>query len=148
MMAKMKLDIESPEAIELLGIQCSWPAHRFVWSLNRTLDVALSRDKDYVLETSSSKSAGGLFDKEESRPFSVYRHENDLETLLLISNLSGGLALYDKGRSFDYLLHVESMQRDLSELIDDISDMPAVLAAARVTCRSGERAARPFEIME
>jgi len=147
-MAILRLNIEDEDTLELIGIQSSWPEHRLVWTLNKELEVLLERSEDYILETSLEASEQGLFSSEDKKEFSVFEYESDFERMVLVSNLSQGMALYDKGRPFDYLLRIDSSQRSLRDCSDLISEMKGILAVGRIDCGPGERASKPFNALD
>lgn len=147
-MAILRLNIEDEDNLELLGIQSNWPEHRLVWSLNKELGVLLERSEDYVLELEMGNNHHGLFSTDKEKEFSVFVFESDFERIILISNLAQGVALYDKGRSFDYLLRIDSAQRSLRDLSDQISEMKGILAVSKIDCDPGEKAAKPFNLLE
>ncbi len=147
-MAILRLDIEDDDTLELIGIQSSWPEHRLVWSLNKEMEILLERSSDYILEVDMDQREQGLFSAEGKKEFSVFLYESDFEQVVLVSNLSEGMALYDKGRSFDYLLRVDSGQRSLRDCIDQLSETKGILAVGRIECGPGEKAAKPFNDLD
>ncbi len=147
-MAILRLNIEDEDSLELIGIQSSWPEHRVVWQLNKELEVLLERSEDYVLELEANQDKQILFSSEKKGEFSVFFYESDFERITLISNLAQGIALYDKGRAFDYLLRIDSSQRSLRDLIDQISEMKGVLAVSKIECSPGDKAAKPFNLLD
>ena len=147
-MATLRLNIEDEDDLELLGIQSNLAEHRLVWSLNKELGVLLERSKDYVLELDMNQNPQSLFNTEKEKEFSVFVFESDFERITLISNLAEGVALYDKGRSFDYLLRIVSAERSFRDLCDQISEMKGILAVSKIEVDSGDKAAKPFNLLE
>ena len=147
-MAILRLNIEDEESLELIGIQSSWPEHRIVWQLNKELEVLLERTEDYVLELEMNTDKQSLFNSESEKEFSVFLYESDFERMTLLSNLAQGIALYDRGRSFDYLLRIDSGQRSLRDLIDQIGEMKGVLAVSKIECGPGDKATKPFNLLD
>ena len=147
-MAILRLNIEDDDTMELLGLQSSWPEHRLVWSLNKELDRLLQRAEDYVLELDMNQAPQSLFNTEREKEFSVFDFESDFERITLIANLAEGVALYDKGRAFDYLLRIDSPQRSLRDISDQISEMKGILAVSRIDCGPGDKAAKPFNLLD
>jgi len=147
-MAILRLNIEEDDTLELLGIQSSWPEHRLVWSLNKELGILLERTQDYVLELDMNQSPQSLFSSEKEKEFSVFVFESDFEKITLIANLAQGMALYDKGRAFDYLLRIDSPQRSLRDLSDQVNEMKGILAVSKIECGPGDQAAKPFNLLD
>lgn len=147
-MAILRLNIEDDDTLELIGVQSSWSEHRLVWLLNKKLDILLERTSDYVMEFESGQRDQGFFIAEQKKEFSVFLYESELEQIVLVSNLAEGMALYDKGRSFDYLLRIDSGQRSLRDCINQLSQTKGILAVGKIECDSGDKAAKPFNDLD
>ncbi len=147
-MAKIKLDIDDEEELNLIGIQSSWPEHKLVWTLNRLLEVKLKRSADYIIRNTTEIKAGTLFNTPTKNEFSVFECNTDNEHLILVANIGQGKALYDKGRPFDFLLRVESNRLTTEDCIGILSEERAILAIAQIACDYVELAALPFSDLE
>lgn len=147
-MATLRLDIDGSEALDLIGIQCSYPDYRLAWTLNRSLDIHLKREEDFVLNLTERELDNTLFHTEDnSTQFTVFLHVNeDLhERFILVSNREQGFKLHDKARSFDYIMTMESTRLNLDECITTLNSQEGILTVARFVANRDSMATKPFE---
>ncbi len=128
MKGKILLDLNTARDYCLLGISCHLKDYRFVWLLNRQLEINLRRLHDFYPrfdQETDSQFAFPLFYEEENFRF---------ETFYLLGNHSPEGDLIDKPASMDYLffIHDLAFPGGSRGLIQEIRKIPQVIMAWEV----------------
>jgi len=123
-MAKHKLIFEETYDFDLIGICCSHSDYRLCWSINRELEMNLSRGDDYYLRT---KKDGEYY-------FSYYDFlsEETHEAFYLIKNLSfdNYKRLIPEQDQIDYFMVIkDGYEIDLNNFLTQLKRIDCILTA-------------------
>lgn len=139
-MAKTKLLLEYDYDFLLIGIIARVPDYKLVWSLNKSLEIELSKENDMELPSFVKEQSAGLTlgfeDSPEKPQFSFYRFDNEDAHLFytLISNRSKTSLLIKEEQSVDFFLIIGGMydEIDVDQLLDKIRGDKMVMTAFEI----------------
>lgn len=113
------LEVSYDFDFKLLGISCHEKDYRLCWLLNKSLDLEFKREEDLSLQ----------FDHGECHfPVFIHDNEDDLRFCTLLKNRSHGTNLLPELPQIDYLLKLDNLEEDISDLKQRIRTLPQVAA--------------------
>jgi len=119
MVKRVKLDIK-PETFSIIGVSSHENDYRLSWSINEHLGLSFAQ----------SDSIGTVAGKE----FTCFVHEDDNQTIILISNRCENGFLLDKYKNFDFILKLypQSNETETSEWIHKLKKVPLISAVLSI----------------
>ena len=121
-MARLKLDIEPDPEVSVIGISSHVRDHRLCWSINRALDMELTRRRTGIEEMQSGRPA-------EFTAFDQYDEETQANCTLVNNHSTEGVLLRDL-RQADFFLVVDKDWREQpGEMLGKLRSAEFVLAA-------------------
>lgn len=121
-MAKFELEVEHDYEFFLLGIASHLPDYRLCWSINRALELELTRSEKPIRILQKDKVTYDAFDV-----FCFVNPENNIE-YFLIDNIKDGIRLLPELKQADYLFMIREGNMTLhSEIKTKISEIAQVL---------------------
>jgi len=119
MVKRIKLDIK-PVAYSTIGISSHENDYRLSWSINEQLKLSLAQNNS--LETG------------EGKEFTCFAHEDDNQTIILISNRCENGFLLEKYKNFDFILKIypELNEAETSDWLHNLKKVPLVLAVISI----------------
>ena len=119
MVKRIKLDIK-PEAFSVIGISSHENDYRLSWSINEQLQLSLSQD--------CSLEAG------EGKEFTCFVHEDDNQTIILISNRCENGFLLEKYKNLDFFLKLypELNEAETSQWLKKLKKVPLISAVLTI----------------
>ena len=121
-MAKFILTLEEDYPYFIIGISSSAPDYRMCWSLNKTFDISLKREKSIEIHSKNGDVAvHNVFEFTDEELNTKYR---------LIENKKGSSRFLPESHQADYLLIIdESDKIEVTELLTEINKIPQVILA-------------------
>lgn len=121
-MAISRLDFDYDYDFLLFGISSHAKDYRLCWSLNRLLEIELTREEDIVLD-----------EQPDPRPFSFYAYENEDAHLkyIVVANRGEIGRLIAEQKQADYFLVIEGYYNQLNRslLLEKVRSSDFVLTA-------------------
>lgn len=120
MIKRVKLDIE-PEAYSIIGISSHENDYRLSWSINEQMKLSLVQNK-------SMKAV-------EGKEFTCFTHEDDNQTIILISNRCENGFLFEKYKNFDFILKLypELDEAETAEWLSNLKKVPLISAVINIS---------------
>jgi|SRR5690554_1612930 len=121
-MAKFTLSLEEDYPYFIIGISSSTPDYRLCWSLNKTLDISLKRDKSIDIHSKNGDvTAHSVFEYTDEVLNTKYR---------LIENKKGSSRFLSEANQADYLLIIDDSDKiQISDLLNEIKKIAQVILA-------------------
>ena len=119
MVKRVKLDIK-PEAFSIIGISSHENDYRLSWSINEQMNLSFAQNNS--IETDDGKE------------FSCFVHEDDYQTIILISNRCENGFLLEKYKNFDFFLkfYPELDEAKTSEWLRNLKKVPLISAVLSI----------------
>ena len=119
MVKRVKLDIK-PEAFSIVGISSHENDYRLSWSINEQMNLSFAQNNS--LETG------------EGKEFSCFVHEDDDQTVMLVSNRCENGFLLEKYKNFDFFLkfYPELDESKTSEWLRNLKKVPLISAVLSI----------------
>jgi hypothetical protein len=113
MVKRVKLDIK-PEAFSIVGISSHENDYRLSWSINEQMNLSFAQNNCH--ETA------------EGKEFSCFVHEDDDQTVMLVSNRCENGFLLEKYKNFDFFLkfYPELDESKTSEWLRNLKKVPLI----------------------
>jgi hypothetical protein len=107
----------NPAAFTVVGISSHENDYRLSWSLNEHLGLAFAQTAGLITDTGEE--------------FTCFAHEDEIRTLLLISNRCDNGFLLEKYKNFDFMMKFDSELTDaeLSAWLRDFKKVPLISIA-------------------
>ena len=118
MVKRVKLDIK-PVAFSIIGISSHENDYRLSWSINEQLKLSFAQNNS--LET-------------EGKEFTCFVHEDDCQTIMLISNRCENGFLLEKYKNFDFILkfYPELKETETSEWLRNLKKVSLISAVLSI----------------
>lgn len=121
-MARLKLEMEPDPDVNVIGISSHVRDHRLCWSINRALDLELSRRRVGIEDMQNGRPA-------EFSAFDQFDEELQANCSLVNNHSSEGVLLRDL-RQADFFLVVDKDWRDVPEkILEKLRGADFILAA-------------------
>ena len=119
MVKRVKLDIK-PEAFSIIGISSHENDYRLSWSINEQLKLSLTQDNNLITG--------------ERKEYTCFVHEDDCQTIMLVSNRCENGFLLEKYKNFDFILkfYLELNETETSEWLRNLKKVPLISAVISI----------------
>ena len=121
-MAKLKLDLEPDPGVIIIGISCHENDYRLCWSINRALDLQLTRRRHNIQdEVNNIRAQYAVFDHLDQN--------NEVSYTLVNNHSADGILLKDQRQADFFLVVDDRVAGDLADLLERIRAADFVLTA-------------------
>ena len=106
----------APVVFTLMGISSHENDYRLSWSINEQLGLAFKKSENLVTG--------------DGREFTCFVHEDEYQSLLLISNRCDNGFLFEKFKNIDFILkfNIELNETEMSEWLRNLKKAPLISA--------------------
>lgn len=132
---KTKLEIDYSSDFRLVGLICPLKPHKLAWTLNKSLNLDLERQKDHIVP-----------EKEKANyQYVHFLHQTEVTTIRLLKNKSAeeGASkwlLVPEHPRFDYILFIESGEHGKeTEIMEQMKNIPTIELSAFLPLASLKR---------
>ena len=121
-MARLKLDLEPDPEVSVIGISSHVRDHRLCWSINRALDMELTRRRSGIEELQNGRAA-------EFTAFDQIDEETQANCTLVNNHSTEGVLLRDLRQADFFLVVDRDWKEPVDELLGKLRSADFVLAA-------------------
>jgi len=119
MVKRVRLEIK-PAAFSIFGISSHENDYRLSWSINEQFGLSLAQDNS--IKTS------------EDKDFTCFVHDDDHQTIILISNRCENGFLLEKYKNFDFILKIipELIEEETAKWLRNLKKVPLISAVLSI----------------